>query len=76
MKKVISSMILMTCLSILSTFGQQKIDLLGSFDRTQPIKLSEIAKSAHTIQLETTDDCLLVPEKYVRVLRTRIYLCL
>ena len=55
-------MIALVCLNILSTFGQQKIDLLGSFDRTQPIKLSEIAKSVRTIQLETTDDCLLVPE--------------
>lgn len=36
-------MIALVCLNILSTFGQQKIDLLGSFDRTQPIKLSEIA---------------------------------
>ena len=62
MKKLISSAALIACLSILPTFGQQKIDLLGSFDRTQPIKLSEIAKSVRTIQLETTDDCLLRPE--------------
>ena len=55
-------MIALVCLNILSTFGQQKIDLLGSYDRTQPIKLSEIAKSARTIQLETTDNCLLRPE--------------
>lgn len=55
-------MIALVCLNILSTFGQQKIDLLGSFDRTQPIKLSEIAKSVRTIQLETTDNCLLRSE--------------
>ena len=55
-------MLALVCLNVLSTFGQQKIDLLDSFDRTQPIKLSEIAKSVRTVQLETTDDCLLVPE--------------
>lgn len=55
-------MMALTCLNILPTFSQQKIDLLGSFDHTQPIKLSRIAKSVRTIQLETTDDCLLVPE--------------
>lgn len=50
-------------LSFLPIVAQQNIDLLASVGKTNPIKLSEIATTIQTVQLETTDDCLLVPEQ-------------
>lgn len=50
-------------LCFLPVVAQQNIDLLASAGKTHPVKLSEIATSIQTVQLETTDDCLLVPEQ-------------
>ena len=50
-------------LCFLPVVAQQNIDLLASAGKTHPVKLSEIATSIRTVQLETTDDCLLVPEQ-------------
>ena len=49
--------------SLFPVLAQQNIDLLATAGKTNDIRLSEIATSIRTVQLETTDDCLLVPEQ-------------
>lgn len=49
--------------SLFPVLAQQNIDLLATAGKTHNIRLSEIATSIRTVQLETTDDCLLVPEQ-------------
>lgn len=62
------------CVAILSSFSQQKIDILGNAGKEQEIKLSEVAKSVRVIPLETTEECLLGTDlKYTMVKNIFLY---
>ena len=63
------------CVAILSSFSQQKIDILGNAGKEQEIKLSEVAKSVRVIPLETTEECLLGTDLKIYYGEEYIFVC-